>query len=287
MKGGKKIKHDPSHIRKGDNREGISIYKVLAEKYLAFIDGTDNLDNPAKFTRAVKGGTVKLANAVKEAVAYANKVLNKLASLNFAEDVANTASQDGVVIDAAVLGDINALDLIDGHALGRIIEKFMAYSISKKLEASGLSFSHGSEAKNQKDINCDKFTSGQRLELTPDEKAYLKANWVGPHKGEDFANYPGFYGIELKCAQINKKTNSLKVTGNKSYAVDQESNKHDKSAFYIIFNYVKPTADSPSITGYNTYFGFLDQSDWLFSENGNASTINTKVLLDKRLIKID
>ena len=270
MKGGKKVKHDPSHIRKGDDQEGISIYKGLAEKYLAFIGGAD-----------------KLARAVKGAVAYANIVLKKLASLDFSKDIADAVNQNGVIISDKALGEINALDLIDGHALGRIIEKFMVQSISDNLKSSDLSFSHGSEAKNQKDINCDKFTSDQRLKLTPDEKAYLKANWVGPHKGEDFANYPGFYGIELKCAQINKKSNSLKVTGNKSYAVDQESNKHDKSSFYIIFNYVKPTADSPSITGYNTYFGFLDQSDWLFSENGNASTINTKVLLDKRLIKID
>ena len=267
MADGKKIKHDPDYARKVDQQ---GIYKGLAEKYLEFIGGAD-----------------KLARAMKGAVAYVNIVLNKLASLDFAKDIADAVSQDGVIISADALNNINALDLIDGHALGRIIEKFMVQSISDNLKASGLSFSHGSEAQNQKDINCDKFTNGQRLELTDSEKEHIKSNWVGPHKGEDFANYPGFYGIELKCTQIDKKSNSLKVTGNKSYAVDQESNKHDKSSFYIIFNYVKPTAASPSITDYNTYFGFLDQSDWVFGENGNASTINTKVLRDKRLIKIN
>ena len=267
MADGKKVKHDPDYVRKVDQQ---GIYKGLAEKYLEFIGGAD-----------------KLARTMKGAVTYVNMVLNKLASLDFAKDIADTASQDGVIISADALNDINALDLIDGHALGRIIEKFMVQSISDNLKASGLSFSHGGEAQNQKDINCDKFTNGQRLELTDSEKEHIKSNWVGPHKGEDFANYPGFYGIELKCTQIDKKSNSLKVTGNKSYAVDQESNKHDKSSFYIIFNYVKPTAASPSITDYNTYFGFLDQSDWVFGENGNASTINAKVLRDKRLIKVN
>ena len=50
MADGKKIKHNPSHVRKVDQQ---GIYKGLAEKYLEFIGGADKLARTMKGAVAV------------------------------------------------------------------------------------------------------------------------------------------------------------------------------------------------------------------------------------------
>lgn len=141
----------------------------------------------------------------------------------------------------------NVLEFINGHVIGRIIEKKLAGCINK---TNGFEFQQGAENRTDKDIICTK---------CPDDKN------------------PSYYSLECKTSL------GPGITGNKSYAQDKKSeNSKDKNSFYILINNYKKV---DTIKTYNAYFGFIEQKDWQFGNKGNASRISISRLIEEGKLK--
>lgn len=188
--------------------------------------------------------------------------------------------------------DNGIAEFVNGQMLGRIIERKLAQSIGESWD--GFKFKQGSEASEDKDIEC---------ENVPKEFIDKIKNLNIELNSSINLDKPHAYGIELKCSQ------GAGITGNKSYALDisdenSKSTKSCKDAFYILINYKAPVeipisasdVDSTSakkikennfsITSYNVHFGFIEQNDWVYGDKGNAASLKMGILKEKRLIKI-
>lgn len=160
-------------------------------------------------------------------------------------------------------------NFLTGQMIGRMIETVLS---EKMATVNGFKFSHGKENGSNKDIKCEEVPSG----FTIDGLKYSD----------------GVFDIELKTSKSNK------FTGNKSYAQDVDSNK-SKDSFYILIEY-KLSKELPedteqdnkeqnfrfTITEFKAYFCYLVQNDWWYGDKGNAASLKTGVLKEKRLLEI-
>lgn len=234
------VKFDKTKKRRADEKQ---YYKIITERYLAAIDGTE-----------------KLRSIINDTVTKINNILPKLSNLNI-------EGCDG----------INFCEYLNGQIIGRIFENIFADTI-ENVNLNGFSYKHGRESSLDKDIDCKSIPAG--FELFDDKKdaeiiEYLKLHWNGNGKSDNnFFKDAKYFGIELKTY------NSYRVTGNKVYATTKhDENTKPKSSFYIILNYKKPVAPNYNITNVKAYFGFLDQMDWIFYGGGCANArINTDIL---------
>lgn len=244
---GQIVKFDKTKKRRADEKQ---YYKIMAERYLEAI-----------------GGTEKLRSIINDTITKINNILPKLSNLDI-------EGCDGV----------NFCEYLNGQIIGRIFENIFA-SIIENVNLNGFSYKHGSESKLDKDIECKSIPSGFKLFDDKEDVEiieYLKLHWIGNGKsGDNFFKDAKYFGIELKTY------NSYKVTGNKVYATAKhDDDTKSKSSFYIILNYKKPVAPNYNITNVKAYFGFLDQMDWFFYDEGSANArINTD-LLKTRFIQI-
>ncbi len=171
--------------------------------------------------------------------------------------------------------DIFYTNKISKFLTGQMIGKFIETSLSENMtNVNGFKFSHGKESGIDKDIKCVSVPSGFNID------------------GLGSSIKDGIFDIELKTSKSNR------FTGNKSYAQDTNSNKN-KDSFYILIKY-KLSKELPedneqdnkeknfrfSITSLEAYFGYLTQNDWWYGDKGNAASLKTDVLKDKRLIQI-
>lgn len=144
--------------------------------------------------------------------------------------------------------DENILEFINGHVIGRIIEKKLA---NRMKNINGFNYLQGRENRTDKDIICVK---------SPDK-----------------AKESSYYSLECKTSIGSG------ITGNKSYAKDAPSeNSKDKNSFYILINNYKRVDE---IETYNAYFGYIAQSDWEYSDKGNSSRIKIKKMIAEGKIK--
>lgn len=187
-------------------------------------------------------------------------------------------------------------EFVNGQMLGRIIERKLANAIGTSWK--GFKFVQGSEASEDKDIECREAPK----EFIDKMNDKIKSLNIDLNKLINLDNAHA-YGIELKCSQGSG------ITGNKSYALDIADNtgkntKSCKDAFYILINYKAPveiplTVDDQSsedvknnlhenfiITTYSAHFGFIEQNDWVYGDKGNAASLKMGILKEKRLIEI-
>lgn len=171
--------------------------------------------------------------------------------------------------------DIFYTNKISKFLSGQMIGKFIETSLSENMtNVNGFKFSHGQENGIDKDIKCGEVPSGFTI------------NGLGSSINDSI------FDIEVKTSKSNK------FTGNKSYAQDVNSNKN-KDSFYILIKY-KLSKELPEDNEQNTneknfrfniisleaYFCYLTQNDWWYGDKGNAASLKTGVLKDKRLIEI-
>lgn len=170
--------------------------------------------------------------------------------------------------------DIFYTNKISKFLTGKMIGKFIETGLAENMtNVNGFEFEQGQENGIDKDIKCKKVPSGFTI------------------NGLNFPDESGF-SIELKTSKSNS------FTGNKSYAQDADSKK-SKDSFYILIKY-KLSKELPEdneqnpnknnfrlkITEFKAYFGYLTQNDWWYGDKGNAASLKTGVLKDKRLIEI-
>lgn len=236
---GKHIVNDNKYVRIGDK---ASIYKNVSLKYLNLL-GQENVEN-----------------IIKNALENTNTVLEKICN--------------------SVKDFIDPSPFLTGHIIGRIFEATLANGfINTSIE--GFKFSHGKENATDKDIICENIPQKMldKFPFTDDEIEYIKYNWQGPkRKNDNFFKTSEYFGFEIKTSMERG------ATGNKSYAADifdENSVKKfkDRSSFYFIMNYTPINKDKIiQINKCTVYFGFLDQSDWIFYKSAGISKINTKLL---------
>lgn len=243
--------------KKYEGSESHKKYKTLAKKYLTIVGGSKSIPEDEKaLNNNAQNGIEIFKGCIQNAIDETNKILK-------------------IFSDNGIAGFVN------GQMLGRIVEAKLAESMK---DVKGFTFEQGSEASNDKDIECKE---------CPKELFEL-----------GLGDYAHFYGIELKCSQ------GTGITGNKSYALDVadgegKSTKSNKNAFYFLINYKAPieipqTVDGQTskdvannikvnnfaITKYTCYFGFIEQNDWVYGDKGNAASLKMGILKNKRLIPI-
>ena len=183
-----------------------------------------------------------------------------------------------------ILYDNDIIQYIQGQTIARVIEGKLAESIN----LDNIEFEHGKENRYDKDLECINISKDVKHKF----KDFVKNNDIKFDVDDTHS-----YGLEIKTSQGSG------ITGNKSYAVD-EGGKKSKNGFYILINYKAPieipesvddqTSDSVKelvgvkfkIKSFDSYFGYIEQSDWVASEHGNAASLQMKILKEKRLIKL-
>ena len=172
-----------------------------------------------------------------------------------------------------VLQILSNNDIMRYFAHSQIIARIIECAMCESIELENITFEHGKENKYDKDLKC--------INISNDIKSKFKEFVTNNNINFDFNNNDS-YGIEIK-------TTTHKITGNKSFALNNSGKSKD--SFYILVKYetspsISPTIDKLKITSFESYFGYIEQFDWMTSENSNTASLKMDILKGKRLIEL-